>query len=154
MALDTNKLRVKGNHKMKTLWLALFAAPAFAGCLTIDTITIMPPPACASGTCDTGPGVVTAAGLKAMMVPRFEFTGHNSCKTAQPVSPYLIFDVEVAFYDKEGFRTGVGHFYVGKVDAGEKVRHAFEIPDDATVLGTVTSVKVKLIIETGGVGGK
>lgn len=140
----------------KIIIFILAAAPAFGGCLVIDTATIMATPVCVTGTCETGPGITIGAQFKMMLVPHFEVTGHNSCKATAPISQsdLLVFDVTVAFYDKDGFRTGLGHLYVAKLEAGEKFKHAYEIPDDANVLGPVVTVKVQSIRESAGGNGK
>jgi hypothetical protein len=132
---------------VRALLLFAFAAPLAASCLTIDTITVMTPPACARGTCQTGPGEITGAKLRAMVVPRFEVTAHNSCRTKQPSIQQLAFRVEVAFYSKDGRRMGISSFFVQTLEPGEKIWHAFEIPDDVRILAPASSVKVKSITE-------
>lgn len=84
--------------------------------------------------------------MKALMFPSFIATGHNSCKTKQPLKGSYI--VELAFYDKDGFRTSIATLGVGSLDPGEKFKHAYQIPDDARILGPVVSIRVRSITET------
>ncbi len=138
------------------LFAALLAPRLFAGCLVMDSIIVLPA-GCASGTCGTGPGVVGGAELKAMMVPRFEAIGHNPCKTRQPVTAgqsETTWIVEIAFYDKDNYRLGINTFYVASLSAGEKFRHAYDIPADVRVLGPVQLITVRSITTTVNIPGK
>ena len=137
----------------KMLFVLLTASGlCFAGCLTVDSLDVVKA-ACESGTCSTGPGVIGSAEFRAMLLPSFLVTAHNSCKTAQPLKN-AAWEVEVAFYDKDNFRIAIGTFYVGSLSPGEKVKHAFEIPDAARVGGPVVSIKVRTINETAVIPGQ
>jgi hypothetical protein len=116
----------------------------------------MPPPACQSGTCEIKNPTTD---FRALVVPRFEVTAHNSCKFKAPAvrgigpsttAQSLMFSVEVAFYSKEGLRTGIGTFYVGTMEPGERIWHAYEIPDYARALTAVSSIKVRSITDAYG----
>jgi hypothetical protein len=147
---------------MKLLTLIVFASlHLFAGCLAIDSLIVIPA-ACESGACATGPGVIGSAEVKAMLTPQFQVLGHNSCKAKQPIikdgtgtNPALgAWSVEVAFYDKENFRIGIGVFYVGSLDPAEKFKHAYEIPDNVRVLGPVESIRVRSITQSVAIPGQ
>ncbi len=93
-----------------------------------------------------GPGVIGPAEMKALMFPSFLVIGHNSCKTKAPLKGAYV--VELAFYDKEEFRTAVATFYVASLESGEKFKHAYEVPGDARILGPVVSIRVRSIMES------
>lgn len=93
-----------------------------------------------------GPGVVGELEMRAMLLPQFQVVGHNTCAVKQPLKGS--FTVEVAFYNKDGFRIGVGAFYVASLDGSEKFKHSFDIPYDVRVNGPVASIKVRSIAET------
>ncbi len=124
-----------------------------AGCLTIDSLTPSQAP-CASGTCKTEAGVIGPAEWKAMTLPQFKVVGHNSCKAKQPARAGFIYIIEVAFYDKEDYRIGIGTLYVASLGPGEKFKHDYEIPGDVRVNGPVVAIRVRSITETVAIPGK
>ena len=132
--------------------LLSMAHMAQAECLAMDSLAVIPA-VCASGTCSTGPGVVGGAEFKAMLFPSFQVIAHNACKTKQPVKSDA-WNVEVAFYDKDDFRLGLGTFSVSWLGPREKVKHTFEIPEDVRVNGLVASVKVRAITEAATIPGQ
>lgn len=130
---------------MKLLVAILLQTAAFGGCLSIDSLVINTP-ACVSGTCQTGPGIITPEQIKLAMSYTFLVTGHNTCKVKAPVKGSWF--VEVAFYDKDGVRLDISSFYVVSLAPEEKFRHLFEVPSSALIVGPVASAKVRSIIES------
>src|ERR1039457_660703 len=98
-------------------------------CLVVDSIVMMKP-ACASGNCALGPGVVTGVELKAAMIPGFEIKGNNASYKKKTGHSSTQSAITIAFYDKEGYRIGVGNLYVGPLDPAEKFSHTYEVPED------------------------
>lgn len=109
-------------------------------CLVIDSVVVREA-ACASGSCSTGPGVVTGEEFKRALLGGVEITGHNSCSSKQPTRLSLnVWSVNLSFYDKNDFRIALANITVASLDPGEKFRHSYALPDDGTA---AVSAKVK-----------
>lgn len=125
--------------------LFFLALPALGGCLTVDSVTVTSP-ACASGTCQTGPGITSPQQLQAAMSYQFRVEAHNSCKTKAPMKGSWL--VEVSFYDGTETRIGISTFYVGSLLPAEKVRYVFQVPGGVLATGTPATVRVRSIVES------
>lgn len=112
---------------LTTLIFCLMPVAACADCLKVDSIII-----------DNSPKLA---------IPVFVVKAHNECQTVKPNDPSKLFSLQVAFYDKDDARISLGSFCVGRLDAGEKISHRFDVPFDARKSGVPVTVKVKSITE-------